>query len=187
MTIVAGVDIETTGLEQEKGHRIIEVAAMLYDLDTERLLGKYVQRINPQRSIDPGAQNVHGISFDMVSDCPAWEEVAPKLVKIMQKSDLIVAHNGIGFDLPFIVGELMRIGSTIPNVSTFDTMVEGRWSTGMGKLPNLRELCFACGAEYDTDKAHAADYDVEVMMRCFFHGRRKGFFNVGDIALKEAA
>lgn len=178
--IITGLDLETTGLEQEKGHRIIEVAMSLHDSASERLLAKYVQRINPQRSIDPAAQAVHGISFDMVSDCPTWEEVAPKVVKIMQKTDAIVAHNGIGFDLPFLARELMRIGQPIPSVKDIiDTMVEGRWATGMGKLPNLGELCFSCGVDYDKALAHAADYDVDVMMKCFFHARRKGFFTIG--------
>jgi len=185
--IVTGLDIETTGLEQEKGHRIIEVAASLYELESQKLLGKFVQRINPQRSIDPGAQAVHGISFDMVSDCPIWEEVAPKLVKVMQKSQIIIAHNGEWFDLPFIAGELLRIGVAVPNVASFDTMLYGRWATPMGKLPNLRELCFACGVEYDTEKAHAADYDVDVMMQSFFHGYSKGFFIMPRVELREAA
>lgn len=174
--IVAGLDIETTGLDQSKGHRVIEVAMSLYDLDTRTLRGKFVQRINPQRSIDPGAQAVHGITFDMLTGCPTWEEVAPKVAKIMRASHLLVAHNGQGFDLPFIAGELLRIGVGIPNVPCFDTMLEGRWATPMGKVPNLGELCFACGVDYDKALAHAADYDVQVMMDCFFLGYDRGFF-----------
>jgi len=181
MPLIAGLDIETTGLDYEKGHRIIEVAASLFDLDSELLLGKFTQRINPQRSIDPGAQAVHGISFDDVAGCPLWETVGPKVSALMRKCDLIVAHNGEGFDLPFVAHELMRIGAPVPNVKVFDTMLQGRWATPLGKLPNLRELCFACGVEYDTEKAHAADYDVSVMMRAFFVGKRKGFFNVGEL------
>lgn len=179
--IVAGIDIETTGLEQVKGHRIVEVAAILYDLDSARELGKFVQRINPERSIDPAAQAVHGIRYDDLIECPPWDLVAPKLVKIMSKCDLLVAHNGESFDMPFIAGELLRIGQPVPNVVCLDTMVEGRWATPLGKLPSLRELCFACGVEYDTEKAHAADYDVTVMMRSFFHGLKRGFFKVPDM------
>lgn len=186
--IVTGLDIETTGLDQAKGHRIIEVAAILYDLDTERELGRWVQRINPQRSIDPGAQAVHGISFEDVAASPVWSDVAPKLAKVMDRSDLIVAHNGEGFDLPFIGAEFLRIGIALPNVKCFDTMLEGRWATPMGKLPNLGELCFACGVDYDPAQAHAADYDVEVMMASFFRARRKGFFALPVTpAVKEAA
>lgn len=185
--IITGLDIETTGLEQEKGHRIIEVAASLYDLDTERLLGNFVQRINPQRSIDPKAQAVHHISFSDLALAPLWEEVAPKLAKIMDKSDLIVAHNGKGFDLPFICNELVRIGHRVPNVKVLDTMLDGRWATPMGKVPNLGELCFACGVDYDPAKAHGALYDVGVMMQSFFHAYKKGFFKVEREEVREAA
>lgn len=178
--IVMGLDIETTGLDYDRGHRIIEVAASLYDLHSERLLGSFTQRVNPQRSIDPEAQRVHGISFDDVSGCPLWEVVGPKVSALMGKSGLIIAHNGDGFDLPFVVHELLRVGAPIPDVQSFDTMLHGRWATTMGKLPNLGELCFACGVEYDKNKAHAALYDVDVMMQSFFVGRRKGFFNVEE-------
>lgn len=180
MRIITGLDIETTGLEQEKGHRIIEVAACLYDADTQRQVARFVKRINPERSIDPKAQAVHGISFDDLVGCPKWEDVAPKLAEIMSKSSLIVAHNGDSFDLPFIGNEFKRIGIAIPEVKCFDTMVNGRWATALGKLPNLGELCFATGVEYDPSKAHGAEYDVEVMMSAFFEGVRTGFFKHDD-------
>lgn len=180
--IIGGLDTETTGLEQEKGHRIIEFAILLYIYDpatgSVTPKGKFVQRINPQRSIDPGAFAVHGISFDDVSMCPTWEEVAPKIVKVMGACDLIVAHNGNGFDLPFIAAELMRIGQPVPDVQVVDTMVQGRWATPMGKLPNLGEFCFATGVDYDKDKAHAAEYDVQVMMEGFFVALKKGFIEL---------
>lgn len=180
--IVGGLDIETTGLEQEKGHRIIEFATLLYLYDEATGVvtpkGKFVQRINPQRAIDPGAFAVHGISYEDVAYCPTLEEVAPKIVKVMSACDLIVAHNGNGFDLPFIAAELLRIGQPIPDVQVVDTMVQGRWATPMGKLPNLGEFCFATGVEYDKEKAHAAEYDVSVMMEGFFVALRKGFIQL---------
>lgn len=188
MKIVAGFDIETTGLEQAKGHRIIEVAAILYDLDTHASLGKFVQRINPQRPIDPGAQAVHGITFEDVASAPVWEEVAPKLQKILHKADLIIAHNGDGFDMPFVNAELNRVGLASVQTPTIDTMLRARWATPMGKYPNLGELCFACGISYDPSKAHAADYDVMVMMDSFFVGLNKGFFQLPEtLGIKEAA
>lgn len=184
--IVTGLDIETTGLEQSQGHRIVEIAALLYDLDTRALRGKWVQRFNPQRPIDPGAQAVHGIRFEDVSGCPTWEQGAPMMSRIMQNSKLLVAHNGAHFDFPFIGMELARVGVTVPNVECLDTMVEGRWATPFGKSPNLGELCFACGVPYDKSKAHAAEYDVSVMMECFFHAYGKGFYKLPEsLTIKE--
>lgn len=176
--IVAGADIETTGLHQEKGHRIIEVAVCLRDLDTGEKLGKYVQRINPQRQIDPEAQAVHGISFEDLTACPTWDEVAPKLAALLGRCHYHVMHNGVGFDAPFIVRELLRVGAPAPELRIIDTMDQARWATPDGSVPNLGALCFASGVPYDTEQAHGAEYDVEVMLDCFFKHFPRGFFTL---------
>lgn len=187
--IVGGLDLETTGLEQEKGHRIVEFAILLYLLDEttgkHSFKGKYVQRINPQRPIDPGAYAVHGISYEDVSMCPTWDEVAPKVVKLMGACDVVVAHNGDGFDLPFIAAELLRIGQPIPDVESVDTMLQGRWATPNGKMPNLGEFCFATGVSYDKEMAHAAEYDVQVMLEGFFLAHREGFIKLPSTCRNE--
>lgn len=189
--IFGGLDIETTGLDQEKGHRIIEFAILFrqYDEATGVAIpkGKFVQRINPQRSIDPAAHAVHHISYEDVAMCPTWEEVAPRVVRLMSACDIVVAHNGNGFDLPFIAAELLRVGQPIPDIQAVDTMVQGRWATPMGKLPNLGEFCFATGVDYDKEKAHAAEYDVNVMLDGFFVALRKGFIKLPVVGRKEAA
>ena len=180
--IIAGLDLETTGLDQAKGHRIIEIAMILYAFDPEtgahNLRGRYVQRINPERAIDPDALAVHGITYEDVAYSPKWCEIAPKIVKLLSAVDVIVAHNGHGFDLPFLAAELLRVGQPVPDTLSVDTMLQARWATPMGKVPNLGELCFACGVDYDSEKAHAAEYDVEVMLQCFFAAYKKGFIKL---------
>jgi DNA polymerase III subunit epsilon len=176
--LIAGIDIETTGLMQSDGHRIIEIAVLIYDLEKESYIGKYVQRVNPLRPIDPKAQEVHGISFEELSECPTWEDVAPKLLKVVNNVNVgLIAHNGDGFDMPFINAELMRIGLPIITLPTVDTMLQGRWATPNGKYPSLKELCFSCGVDYDIEQAHAAEYDVRVMVDSFFKVYKDGFFN----------
>lgn len=177
MTVGAFIDIETTGLKQADGHRMVEFGAVLYELETKRRLGKYIQRINPQRPIDPKAQAVHGISFEDVAGMPTLDEVAPMIVRILNAGSFHVAHNGEGFDAPFIRNELIRIGVDLEHRPMVDTMLQGRWATAMGKYPNLGELCFATGVDYDTNKAHGAEYDITVMADAFFVGYDKGFFN----------
>lgn len=175
MIIVDGIDIETTGLKQSEGHRMIEFGVMMYDLETKKFLGKYIQRINPQRPIDPKAQAVHGISFEDVANMPTLEEVAPMIVRVLNMGAMHVAHNGKDFDMPFIRNELIRIGVDLEHRPLIDTMRSFRWATSAGKNPNLKELCFACGVEYDEDKAHGAEYDISVMMESFFVAYDKGF------------
>ncbi len=63
---ILGVDTETTGLEVENGDKIIEIALIKYDLDGAKL-EEFVQRIDPERNIDPKAQAVHGISYSDLS------------------------------------------------------------------------------------------------------------------------
>jgi DNA polymerase-3 subunit epsilon len=133
------------------------------------------------RGIDPGAEAVHGISSDMLIGEPTWEVVGPKLGKLLSRCNVIVAHNGEGFDLPFAFAELARIGEPVPNgIRVVDTMLQGRWATPDGALPNLRRLCWACDVEYDKSKAHAATYDVDVMLQCFFGQWAEGFFQVPE-------
>lgn len=180
MRIVGGYDIETTGLEIGD-HRIIEACLQLWDLKSRKRLVNVTQRIDPQRSIVTSAQAVHGISLADLSGCPTWETVGPKLRQIMERCDLIVAHHGEGFDFPFTNHELKRIGLPPIPAPTFDTMKPARWATPVGKVPSLQELAWACEVPYDTCLAHAADYDVSVMMDCFFRGLDWGMFQLPEI------
>ena len=176
--IITGLDLETTGLDQAKGHRIIEVAMILFDLSTRAEKLRYVQRVNPQRTIDAKAFEVHHISSVDLADKPTWDKIAPKVAKVLEKTDILVAHNGDSFDFPFVGEEMIRVDVDIPPVRTFDTMTQGLWATPTGKVPRLGELCFACDVAYDPEAAHAADYDVERMMECLWFGIDQGFFNL---------
>lgn len=171
-----GFDSETTGLEYADGHRILEIAGIFYNLSTGEKEREFAIRINPERSVSQGAFEVHGISYEMVAHCPTFAAIAPKLVAIFNHADVLVAHNGRSFDLPFLNHELMRVGQPIITKPLIDTMVDGRWATPFGKPPNLGELCFACGIDYDPTRAHAALYDVDVMMKAFMKARAKGFY-----------
>jgi len=173
--IITGFDIETTGLSADKGHCVIEVAMIHYDYTTEKEIARYIQRVNPGRSIDAGAQNVHGISIEDLASEPVWGDVAAECHKQIAKTDLLMCHN-LMFDAPFIATEFTRVGLELPDVEAFCTMENGRWATATGKYPKLAELCWSVGVDYDADAAHAADYDVEVMVAAFFAARRLGFF-----------
>lgn len=177
MTIITCIDTETTGVDQQKGDKIIEIALLDFELESRMLARRYVQRINPDRPIDPSAQAVHGISNEMLIGCPKWEDVVDEIHDQISNSSLLVAHN-FKFDGPFIAGELLRVGKTVPSIDSFCTMENGRWATFNGKLPKLAELCSVLGVNYNPDEAHAADYDTEVLAECLFKGMDRGFFKL---------
>lgn len=172
--IFAGVDIETTGLEPGD-HRIIEVYVGLYREDGTKAF-EYETRIDPQRGISADAQRVHGITHTDLIGKPLWPAVAPILHKVFLKGTTYVWHNGDEFDGPFLDYEFKRIGLALPEKPSIDTMAGAVWATPDGKKPRLGELCFACGVDYDPDKAHAAHYDVDKHMECFFKARAWGYF-----------
>lgn len=190
--LIAPLDLETTGLEIGD-HRIIEVYTSLWDTDTRRKLDELHLRIHPQRSIMPAAEAVHKISIMDLQGCPVWDHaLASQIHAFIEQADVAIGHNGKEFDLPFLDYEFKRVGVTPLSVPIFDTMLEARWATPQGKVPNLGELCFACGVPYDPASAHKADYDVDRMTECLFNGMDWGFYQLPLIAhpksiLKEAA
>lgn len=184
MTLIAGLDIETTGLEQPAGHRIIEIAQLSYDLNSRTLVDRFVQRIDPERPIDPKAQAVHGISYAELAGQPKWDAVAPHVARRLAGCDYVIIHNR-GFDEPFLTAELQRVGLPFGRAGVVCTMENGRWATMDGKSPRLQELAFALGIPYNAALAHAAEYDVSIMMECFWRGLDRGFYRLPD--MKKAA
>lgn len=179
MSHIIGLDFETTGFlepDEHGEHRIIEIGALIYDLEGS-LKGKLEARFNPARPIPAKATEVHRITYDMVAHEPQFADRAGKIAALLRSAKLLVAHNGIGFDLPFVNKEFIALGiAPLPESIMFDTMLQSSWATFTGKRPNLGELCFAMGVDYDTEKAHGALYDVDVMMKCYFEGVRRGVY-----------
>lgn len=99
-------DLETTGFKFSEGHRIVEIGAveMVNGAVTGRNFHTYV---NPERDMPMGAYEVHGLSAEFLSDKPVFthESVAQAFLDFVADAQL-VAHNGIGFDLPFMNAEL---------------------------------------------------------------------------------
>jgi len=181
--ILTGIDLETTGIDHSKGERIIEISMVRADTDkwgtpVSPTWDIYDRRVNPRRTIQPGATAVHHITNDMLEDEAYFEDIADEILKFIEGTDILVAHN-MGFDGPFLASELERISKDVAgSPQLFCTMENGRWATAIGKLPNLGELCFACGVSYDPEAAHAASYDTDRMMRCLQVGLANGWYTL---------
>lgn len=183
---IIGLDTETTGLNADKGDRIVEIAMITVEPVQKdgrlvlRVIDRYTQRINPQRAIGEKAQAVHGISIEDLVGMPTFDAVVDEIRKRLEDATHVVAHN-MDFDASFLGAEFDRVGVSIPPIEAFCTMTNGRWATSSGKNPTLKELCFATGVEYDGEKAHAADYDVQVMLAALARGMDRGFFKLQGV------
>lgn len=172
MKNIVGLDLETTGIGED--HKIIEYCGLvLNDKLLEDESKSILQRFNPQRAIDPKAQAVHHISLaDLMSE-PIFETKAEAIHEQLKNATLIVIHNA-AFDTSFLNREFKRLGMSEITTPTLCTMRSTRWATFDGKVPRLKELCFALDVIYSETEAHSARYDVEVMLACFCKMLRGG-------------
>lgn len=157
------LDTETTGLEASQGHRIIEIGCV--ELENRRLTGNhYHQYVNPQREIDQGAIEVHGITNEFLNDKPLFDKVAADFIEFVRGAELII-HNA-PFDLGFLDAELKRLpqqrDSMIDLCTVVDTLVMAR-AKHPGQRNNLDALC----QRYDVDNSqrdlHGALLDAEIL------------------------
>lgn len=157
------LDTETTGLETSAQHRIIEIGAVeLVDRKfTGRQLHKYV---NPERAIDDGAFEVHGISAEFLSDKPVFAEIADELVEFLRGADLVI-HNA-PFDVAFLDYEL----SMLPNATSTITQMCGVTDSlalarhkHPGQKNSLDALCRRYGVDNSARTLHGALLDAEIL------------------------
>ncbi|HBX73316.1 MAG TPA: DNA polymerase III subunit epsilon, partial [Halieaceae bacterium] len=107
------LDTETTGLEVSQGHRIIEIGCV--ELVNRRLTGNHFHRyINPERDIDQGAIEVHGITRESLADKPVFAQVAADFLEFVRGAELVI-HNA-PFDLGFLDAELRRLDDNHPGL-----------------------------------------------------------------------
>lgn len=187
MTLIAGLDLESTGPNPETD-RIVEIAIVVMELETGEVRMRFERRINPGIHIPAAVVEVHGITDADVLKAPGFKDVATGLSALLARLDLLVWHNGDGFDGPLLVHEFVRHGLPVPErfPPSLDTMLQGRGCTADGKVPTLGELCFALDVDYDPAQAHAALYDVEVLLAAFRRGWQLGVFEVPTLARKAA-
>lgn len=157
------LDTETTGLETSQGHRIIEIGCV--ELFNRRLTGRhYHQYINPEREVDAGAFQVHGISNEMLADKPKFAQIAEEFMAFVGDADLII-HNA-AFDIGFINAEFARLvprPATIEtNRSVIDSLLLAR-AKHPGQKNNLDALCKRYGVDNSQRDLHGALLDAEIL------------------------
>ncbi|MDG2472064.1 MAG: DNA polymerase III subunit epsilon [Pseudomonadales bacterium] len=157
------LDTETTGLEPSQGHRIIEIGCV--ELVDRKLTGKhYHQYIQPEREIDQGALEVHGISNEFLADKPVFSRIVDEFLAFVDGAELII-HNA-PFDIGFLDHELTLAASHVKKMgkicSVVDSLVLAR-SKHPGQKNNLDALCKRYAVDNAKRELHGALLDAEIL------------------------
>ena len=155
------LDTETTGLEPEHGHRVIEIAAL--ELADRRPTGRHFHRyVNPERPVDPAALQIHGLTEEFLADKPKFADIADEFLEFVDGAELLI-HNA-PFDIAFLDSELARLGR--PGIATLctvtDTLSLAR-ELHPGKRNSLDALCERYAVDNSTRTLHGALLDTQLL------------------------
>ncbi len=163
------LDTETTGLLVDQGHRVVEVACA--ELSGRQLSETWFHHyVNPQRAIDAGAKNVHGLDEDFLSRQPVFADIAEEFLRFVNGAELLT-HNA-RFDIGFLNRELQEAGASVTHLDACckitDTLLLAR-----EKYPMQRNSLAALCKRYRIDDrhraVHGAKVDVELLAKVYVH------------------
>lgn len=161
------LDTETTGLNPQDGHRIIEIGCveMIKRRVTKRHFHVY---INPQRIVDEGAIAVHGITNEFLQDKPLFADIVDDFIAFIEGAELVI-HNA-PFDVGFINHEFnllnKQLGTVTDYSTVFDTLAYAR-KKHPGQRNTLDALCKRYGIDNGHRTLHGALLDSEILADVF--------------------
>ena len=180
------LDTETTGLEVGMGHRVIEIAGV--EIVNRRLTGRHFHRyLNPDRDIEGGALQVHGLTLDFLQDKPRFRDICPEFLDFVQGAELII-HNA-AFDVAFLdselsLAQLQLIASYCPNVT--DTLRMAR-DLHPGKRNGLDALCERYLIDNSARTLHGALLDAQLLAEVYLAMTRGQEMLIMEISLTPSA
>lgn len=161
------LDTETTGLEVEEGHRIIEIGCVEL-VDRKLTRSHFHQYINPQREIDDGALEVHGITQEFLRDKPVFSEVWEDFLAFVDGAELVI-HNA-SFDVTFINYEMSLISRSLGKIENYCGIVDSLQIARQkhpGQKNNLDALCKRYSVDNSQRDLHGALLDAEILADVF--------------------
>jgi DNA polymerase-3 subunit epsilon len=160
------LDTETTGLEPADGHRVIEIGCV--EMVDRRLSGnRFHCYLNPERDIEDGALEVHGISNEFLQDKPLFIDVADELLEFIGGAELII-HNA-PFDVGFLDNELallQRQDRLSDHAGVLDTLELAR-DLHPGQRNSLDALCKRYDVDNSSRSLHGALLDAEILAEVY--------------------
>lgn len=169
------LDTETTGLDPDAGHRLVEVAAL--ELENHVSTGSHLQLyVNPERDMPEEAFKIHGLSEEFLAGFPVFPEVAGQLLEFIGDSGLVI-HNA-SFDLKFLNAELDRAGLVVLSAERATDTVALARRRFPGAQVSLDALCRRFEIDNSTRTLHGALLDCELLAEVYLElrgGRQPGF------------
>lgn len=165
MTRQIFLDTETTGLEVTQGHRVIELACV--EMVNRRLTKRNFHRyLNPEREIDPGAQQVHGISSEFLADKPRFADIVDEFLDYLGDAELVI-HNA-AFDVGFLNAELRMAGQPpIDQIAGTKRSIIDTWKLAKEQFPGKKNSLDALCERFEVDNSartlHGALLDAELL------------------------
>lgn len=160
------LDTETTGLEPEEGHRIIEIGCL--EMVNRRLTGREFHRyLNPERSVEYGAVQVHGLDDEFLGDKPLFAEIAADFLDFIRGAELII-HNA-AFDIGFLDAELARLSEPVrvADCATILDTLELARELHPGQRVSLDALCRRYEVDNTERSLHGALLDAQLLAEVY--------------------
>lgn len=160
------LDTETTGLSPQQGHRIIEVGCI--ELINRKITGNNLHfYINPEREIDKGAQEVHGLTTEFLQDKPVFSDIAQPLFEYLNGAELVI-HNA-PFDIGFLNHEfklLKNYGRITEYCAVIDSLMIAR-KKHPGQHNSLDALCRRYFVDNTDRELHGALLDARLLAQVY--------------------
>jgi DNA polymerase-3 subunit epsilon len=158
LDLAVAIDVETTGFGFKRNDRIVEIAGLVFDMQTGETVGSFETLINPLRNIPEASTKIHGLSAAHLSMAPTFEDIAPWLAHTLAGKTLI-AHNAL-FDVNFLNAEFQK--------SNIDYLVTQFVCTcRLSSNSSLKNAALDLEIEYEADSHHGALYDAQLCAEIF--------------------
>src|SRR5882672_8694560 len=172
------LDTETTGLELELGHRVIEIGCV--EIVNRRRSGRTFHRyVCPERDIDDGALKVHGITREFLANQPRFAEIAEEFLQFVAGAEVVI-HNA-PFDIGFLEMELRRLDSARQPMNTLCTVLDSLVLARQmhpGQRNSLDALCKRYSVDNSHRELHGALLDARILADVYLAmtaGRARSF------------
>lgn len=161
------LDTETTGLQWEKGNRVVEIGCV--EILERRPSGRtFHTYLNPQRDMEPGAQAVTGLTREFLSDKPLFEAVVDDFMAFIRGAELVI-HNA-QFDIGFLDNELRLVaphyGRIEDHCTVLDSLAVAR-ERFPGQRNSLDALCKRLGVDNSHRELHGALLDAQILLEVY--------------------